>query len=88
MTNDLLLAAGGTAAAVLVVAWPKVKAVIGRIPAFTKAVTPASAGVTFQDAIAALVAVKGRLGATGGVSEPAAKAIEVLTLALVEGSER
>jgi hypothetical protein len=79
---DVVVGVVGTAAAVAVGLWPKLAALL------PKGVKPAPAKVTYQQAMAALAVVRGRLVATGGVSEAASKAIEAVTLALVEGSDK
>lgn len=44
--------------------------------------------VSYQEAMLALAAVRARLVQTGGVPDDAGKAIEVVTHALVEGSDK
>lgn len=88
MSNDLLLTAGGTAAAVLVVAWPRVKTLLGALPWPVRADAAKATGISFQAAIASLAGVRGRLSATGCLSDEGVKeAIDTLTLALVRGSD-
>jgi hypothetical protein len=48
---------------------------------------PAQAGVTYQQAILRLAEVRGRLVATKMLGEDQRKSIDVLTLALVDGSD-
>jgi hypothetical protein len=79
---DVIVGVAGTAAAVVVGLWPKLAALL------PNGVKPAPAKVTYQQAMSALAVVRGRLVATGGVSETASKAIEAVTLALVEGSDK
>lgn len=89
MTLDALVMAGGTTAAVLVAAWPKLKPVLGLMAWPVKPDSKKATPVSFQGAIAALAAVRGRLVATGASdAEGVGRAIEVLTLALVEGSDK
>jgi hypothetical protein len=76
---DVIVAVGGTAAAVLVSQWPKVAPLLGRRP------KPAG-GVTYQQALESLAVVRSRLAAPGPVDADVQKAIESITLALVRGS--
>lgn len=70
------------AGAAVVVAGPEVvKWLVRRRPA------PA-ARVGYQDSMLALATVRSRLASSGEIAEPAKAAIEVLTLALVETSDR
>lgn len=74
----------GTGAAALVGLWPKVAPYLKRLPA----PGPTSPAVTYQAAMVALASVRSRLLATGGVSDEAGRAIEAITHALVEGSDK
>lgn len=70
------------AGAAVVVAGPEVvKWLVRRRP------SPA-ARVGYQDSMLALATVRSRLASSGEIAEPAKAAIEVLTLALVETSDR
>lgn len=51
-----------------------------------RSATPARIG--YQDSMLALATVRSRLASGGEITEPARAAIEVLTLALVETSDR
>ena len=82
MNTDIVIAVGGTLAAAVVSLWPRLMKVIPSVP-----VKPA-ATVTYQQAMLALASVRARLVATGGVPPEAAAAIEKITHALVEGSDR
>lgn len=85
MTIDsLLVGVVGTGAAAVIGLWPKVAPLLKRLPA----PGPAAPSVTYQAAMVALASVRARLLATGGVSDEAGKAIEAITHALVEGSDK
>lgn len=88
MSADVMLAAVGTAAAVAVAAWPKARSLMGAIK-WPSVASPKASRVSFQDAIAALSAVRSRVVATGHAgADGVGRAVEVLTLALVEGSDQ
>lgn len=82
MNIDVIVGVAGTAAAVVVGLWPKLAAML------PKGGSKPTAGITYQQAMSALAVVRGRLVATGGVSDAASKAIEAVTLALVSGSDK
>ena len=70
------------AGAAVVVAGPEVvKWLMRRRPA-------SAARIGYQDSMLALATVRSRLASSGEIAEPAKAAIEVLTLALVETSDR
>lgn len=74
-----LVLAAGAAAAML---WPMLSAArLPRLPATRQ-------HATYSDAIAALSAVRGRLLATEALAEKERAAVDTLTLALVNGSDR
>ena len=62
--------------------------VIVAAPGLLKKLVPARGGHSYQDALLALAVVRSRLAATGGLQEPSVAAIEALTMALVEGSDK
>lgn len=84
MTKEQIIA-GAVAAVVL--AWPKIVALVAKLR--ERAVSPAApdAGVTFEAAIHNLAAVRARLLASQLLDEQAKKAIDTLTLQLVAGSD-
>lgn len=89
MTLDLLIAGGGTAAAVLVAAWPKLASSAAALASLLRPAAPKVAVVSFQAAVAALASVRGRLVATGcAEGDGVSAAIDTLTLALVKGSDK
>lgn len=85
MNLDVVVALCGTVAAVAVSQWPKLASILKRSP---EAPVAPQATVSYQQAMTALAVVRGRLVATGGVSDEAGAAINVVTLALVAGSDR
>lgn len=88
MSTDVMMAAAGTAAALAVAAWPKLRTIASGVK-WPSMPAPKAAGVSFQAAISALSVVRSRIVATGASnSEGVTKAVEVLTLALVEGSDK
>jgi hypothetical protein len=70
--------------AVAVAFWPQIKAML---PAVT-AVSVRPAPPSYQEAIAYLAKVRTRLLATDALDESRKQAIDVLTLALVDGSDK
>lgn len=84
MNIDVIVGVVGTVAAVAVGLWPNLKALLPSVRAWV----PSRGAVTYQQSMSALSVVRSRLVSTGGVSETASKAIEVVTLALVEGSDK
>lgn len=86
----------GTIVAVLVVLWPNLKAAgswlaVAAATAFDREsapARPATIGPNFTDAVEHLAKVRSRLLVTDALGEEQKKAIEVLTLALVAGSDK
>jgi hypothetical protein len=76
MTLQALAAVAGVA----VLLAPAVPRILSLLPA-------KSAGVTYEQAILRLAEVRGRLVATKMLGDDQRKAIDVLTLALVDGSD-
>lgn len=72
-------------AAVALVAWPLLKKAPGLLSALARR---QPAGPTYQAAIGYLAQVRLRLVATEQLSDDQKKAIDVLTLALVDGSDK
>lgn len=68
-----------TAAVAVIVLWPQIASLVK---------LRRRATVSYQDAMVSLAVVRGRLIQTGGVPDDAGKAIEVVTHALVEGSDK
>ena len=78
-----------TVAAVGFLAWP----VIQQVPAFVARMASRKAGgspkgLTYQSAVASLADVRSRLLATECLKDPQKGAINTLTLALVDGSDK
>lgn len=87
MTPDsIIIGVLGTGAAALVGLWPKLAPYLKRLP--SPAPAPTRPGVSYQAAMVALASVRARLVETGGVSDEAGKAIEAITHALVQGSDK
>lgn len=85
----------GAAVAVALVLWPQIKfaATWLAVAAASAAggdgpARPAVIGPTFTDAVAHLAKVRARLLTTDSLGDEQKKAIEVLTLALVAGSDK
>lgn len=89
---------GGIVAAALVVLWPQIKfagswlavaaaGLMDRQPE-GEPERPATIGPSFTDAVGHLSKVRARLITTDALGEEQKKAIEVLTLALVAGSDK
>lgn len=74
------------AAAVLLVLWPQVWAMIQKVKIPAVKLPSVGGAVSYQESMLALATVRRRLEATGGVPNDAGHAIEVITHALVEGS--
>jgi hypothetical protein len=78
--------------AVLVAFWPQIKQAGGwlssRAAAPLPSVSPSRPIPSYSDAIGDLASVRLRLLGTGVLDEEQRKAIDVLTLALVDGSDR
>lgn len=87
MNLDVIVGVGGTVAALAVSQWPRIAPLLRFKPKPPSAVTTE---VSYQQSLVALSVVRSRLLATGkdGVDEASQKAIETLTLALVQGSDR
>lgn len=81
MSLDVIVAVGGTVAAVLVSQWHKIAPMISRRPK-----PQPSVGVTYQQALESLAVVRSRLAGTGPIDADVQQAIESITLALVRGS--
>jgi hypothetical protein len=71
-------------AAVAVAFWPQIKAMLPAVAAVSVRPTPPS----YQEAIAYLAMVRARLLATDALDESRKQAIDILTLALVDGSDK
>lgn len=71
----------GVVVAVVVALWPQLKGLLGRLPV-------APSGPSFEAALADLASVRLRLIRTGALDDDQKKAIDVLTLALVDGSDK
>lgn len=72
----------GVGLAIVVAVWPQIKAVAGWVK------VPVSSGPSFEAALADLANVRLRLVRTGALDDDQKKAIDVLTLALVDGSDQ
>jgi len=74
------------AAAVVVAAWPAIKNAAGVVPPLP--CQSGKSGVSYQDAMENIAVVRTRLVKTDSLGEEQKKAIDVLTLALVSGSDK
>jgi hypothetical protein len=84
---------GAAIIAAVVVAWPKIVAVVKSVWGSLPAVAVPSLGesVSYQEAISNLALVRTRLNSTGLLGDeksPQRAAIDTLTLALVAGSDK
>jgi hypothetical protein len=75
------------AAAVITAAVPQIKQAAGWLLRLPTPTPPDQAAPSYRDAIANLAAVRLRLKATGKLDDDQKQAIDVLTLALVDGSD-
>jgi hypothetical protein len=71
-------------AAIAVAFWPQIKAMMPSLPLAEHRKTAPS----YQEAIAYLAMVRARLLATDALDESRKQAIDILTLALVDGSDK
>lgn len=80
----------GASVAAVVLLWPQIRssAVYAYSAIRGSAVSKASAGPSFNEAVAHLAHVRARLLATESLGNDQKKAIETLTLALVAGSDK
>lgn len=89
MNLDVIVGVGGTIAAVAVSQWPRIAPLLRRPAPPANGTTPAPVTLpSFHSALESLASVRTRLVACGGVTDEASKAIETLTLALMQGSDR
>lgn len=86
MNTDVIIGIVGTGAALVVAQWPWFASLLKRVP--LPAPVQPTAAVTYLRAVESLVIVRERLAASGGVDAESQTAIEVLTLALVKGSDK
>lgn len=77
----------GVAVAVVVALWPQIKTLAGRLPSVAPSVER-PLGPSFEAALGDLASVRLRLVRTGALDDDQKKAIDVLTLALVDGSDK
>lgn len=78
-------------AAVCVLLWPRIKAVAGSLESWARLPVvpgPRRPAHSFEESISSLASVRERLIATDALSPEAKGAIDVLTLALVAGSDK
>lgn len=76
------------AAALAVAAWPQIVSFVGRVLEPSDVQPEPQGGVSYQDAIENLAVVRVRLLKTELLGDEQKKAIDVLTLALVSGSDK
>lgn len=74
------------ASAVIIAAWPAIKSAAGVVPSLP--CQSGKSGVSYQDAMENMAVVRSRLVKTDSLGEEQKKAIDVLTLALVSGSDK